>query len=217
MSRPKQILVVDDEEQNLRLLKAFLEALGHEAETAGSGFDALRKLKSGFDLVLMDVVMPGIDGLEVVRRIRDDPKICDIPIIMVTVLGDRETRLAAVEVGANDFITKPIDKLELRVRVESLLKMKEAQDEIKRHQTELEDAVEKRTAELMESERRFRIMADFSQDLEYWQGTDGQLIYSSSLKFCRNDAGFNVFILPVDEPHESFGESVDELIFGCGL
>jgi len=196
MSRPKQILVVDDEEQNLRLLKAFLEALGHEAETAGSGFDALRKLNSGFDLVLLDIVMPGIDGLEVVRRIRDDPEVSEIPIIMVTVLGDRETRLAAVEAGANDFIVKPIDKLELRIRLESLLKMKEAQDEIKRHHTELEDAVEKRTAELAESERRFRIMADFSQDLEYWQGTDGQLIYVSPS--CERITGYSPNELKAD-------------------
>lgn len=164
MSKPKRILVVDDEEQNLRLLKAFLEALGHEAETAGSGFDALRKLNSGFDLVLLDIVMPGIDGLEVVRRIRDDPEVSEIPIIMVTVLGDRETRLAAVEAGANDFIVKPIDKLELRIRVESLLKMKEAQDEIKRHRAELEETVEKRTAALLQSEKRFRTLVETARD-----------------------------------------------------
>ncbi len=176
MSRPKQILVVDDEEQNLRLLKAFLEALGHEAETAGSGFDALRKLNSGFDLVLLDIVMPGIDGLEVVRRIRDDPKICDIPIIMVTVLGDRETRLAAVEAGANDFIVKPIDKLELRIRVESLLKMKEAQDEIKRHRAELEETVEKRTAALLESEKRFRTLVETASDAIFIK--DNELRYT---------------------------------------
>ena len=176
MSRPKQILVVDDEEQNLRLLKAFLEALGHEAETAGSGFDALRKLNSGFDLVLLDIVMPGIDGLEVVRRIRDDPEVYDIPIIMVTVLGDRETRLAAVEAGANDFIVKPIDKLELRIRVESLLKMKEAQDEIKRHRAELEETVEKRTAALLESEKRFRTLVETASDAIFIK--DNELRYT---------------------------------------
>ena len=176
MSRPKQILVVDDEEQNLRLLKAFLEALGHEAETAGSGFDARRKLNSGFDLVLLDIVMPGIDGLEVVRRIRDDPEVYDIPIIMVTVLGDRETRLAAVEAGANDFIVKPIDKLELRIRVESLLKMKEAQDEIKRHRAELEETVEKRTAALLESEKRFRTLVETASDAIFIK--DNELRYT---------------------------------------
>jgi PAS domain S-box-containing protein len=140
--------------------------------------------------------MPEMDGFEVVRRIRDDPEICDIPVIMVTVLDDRDTRLRAVQSGANDFIGKPIDRIEVSVRVESLLKMKEAQDQIKRHHTKLEDAVEKRTAELAESERRFRIMADFSQDLEYWQGTDGQLIYVSPS--CERITGYSPNELKAD-------------------
>jgi putative two-component system response regulator len=146
MSKPKRILVVDDEELNRSLLKGLLASLGYTPESASDGFQALEKLNAGFDLVLMDVMMPGMDGIEVVRRIRENRELYDIPIIMVTVLYDRDTRLRAVQAGANDFIAKPIDILEVSVRIQSLLKMKEAQDEIKRHRAEREETVEKRTA-----------------------------------------------------------------------
>jgi PAS domain S-box-containing protein len=160
----KRILIVDDEPKNQRLIKDFLAVLGHSSEPANDGLEALEKLKSGFDLVLLDVMMPGMDGFEVVRHIRENSQFADIPVIMVTVLDDKETRLRAVEAGANDFISKPIDRLELSVRIESLLKMKDAQDAIKRHQAELEETVERRTSELLESERRFRTLFESAQD-----------------------------------------------------
>ena len=160
----KRILIVDDEPKNQRVIKDFLAVLGHSSEPANDGLEALEKLKSGFDLVLLDVMMPGMDGFEVVRHIRENPEFSDIPVIMVTVLDDRETRLRAVEAGANDFINKPIDRTELSVRIESLLKMKGAQDAIKRHQAELEETVERRTSELLESERRFRTLFESAQD-----------------------------------------------------
>jgi two-component system response regulator AtoC len=164
MNQPKRILVVDDEEQNRDLLEAMLESLGYESELADGGSDALAKLNAGTDLVLLDIMMPRIDGFEVVRRIREHTEFGDIPVIMVTVLAGRKDRLKAVEAGANDFITKPVDKLELRVRVASLLRMKEAQDAIKRHRAELEVEVTRRTAELRESEERFRHIFEAAQD-----------------------------------------------------
>lgn len=147
----KRILVVDDEEYNLIVLDALLKPLGYEAEQARNGREALAKLSPNLDLVLLDVMMPGMDGFEVARRIRDDPNFSDIPIIMVTALTSMEDRLRAVEAGANDFISKPVDKVELRVRMASLLKMKEAQDAIKQHRAELEIEVERRTAELLKT------------------------------------------------------------------
>jgi PAS domain S-box-containing protein len=164
MVRRKHILIVDDEPKNQRLIKDFLEVLGHSSEPANDGLEALEKLKSGFDLVLLDIMMPGMDGFEVVRHIRKNPQLADIPVIMVTVLDDKETRLMAVEAGANDFINKPIDRLEFSVRIESLLRMKDAQDAIKKNQAELEETVERRTSELLESERRFRTLFDSAQD-----------------------------------------------------
>ena len=75
------------------MIKDFLAVLGHSSEPANDGLEALEKLKSGFDLVLLDVMMPGMDGFEVVRHIRANPEVADIPVIMVTVLDDKETRL----------------------------------------------------------------------------------------------------------------------------
>ena len=164
MARPRRILVVDDEKRNRKLLCAILKSLGYEAHEAEDGYEALDKLKLGFDLVLLDVMMPGMDGFEVTERIRDDPVHADIPIMMVTILTSKEDRLRAVEAGANDFITKPIDKLELRVRVASLMRMKEAGDTIKRQRARLEQEVKKRTEELRKSEKRYRTLFQDSVD-----------------------------------------------------
>jgi putative two-component system response regulator len=144
----KRILVVDDDDATRSITQALVEALGHEAEPARDGIEALAKLRLAPDLVLLDVVMPGMDGYEVCRRIRQDPQAGDVPVIMVTSMTGREDRLRAVETGANDFIAKPVDKTELRVRAASLLKMKEAQDALKRHQSHLEETIEERTASL---------------------------------------------------------------------
>jgi putative two-component system response regulator len=148
MDKPKRILIVDDEELNRELLEDLIASFGHEPEMAGDGSEALAMMKLDIDLVLLDVMMPGMDGFEVAKRIRENVDYSDLPIIMVTALTSKEDRLRAVEAGANDFIAKPVDKTELKVRTASLLKMKEAQDAIKRHKAELEKKVEQRTAEL---------------------------------------------------------------------
>jgi len=172
MSQPKRILVVDDEEQNRDLLEAMLESLGYDSELANGGSDALAKLNAGTDLVLLDIMMPRMDGFEVVRRIRNHSTFGDIPVIMVTVLEEKKDRLKAVQAGANDFIHKPVDKLELQVRVASLLRMKQAQDAIKRHRAQLEAEVERRTAELRESEERFRHIFEAAQDCMFIKDRD---------------------------------------------
>jgi DNA-binding response OmpR family regulator len=144
----KRILIADDDENARALLGTTLSALGYEPEAVESGVEAIVSLNQGFDLVLLDVSMPGMDGFEVVRRIREHPEHGDVPIIMVTGMASREDRLMAAEAGANDFIAKPVDRVELSVRVGSLLRMKEAQDQIKRHRDELELLCAQRTAEL---------------------------------------------------------------------
>jgi signal transduction histidine kinase len=139
MDRPKRVLIVDDSEPNRDLLEAMVKSLGHEPVLARDGLEALAKAKQQVDVVLLDALMPGMDGFTVAKRIRQDPDLCLLPIVMVTVLGDKEDRLRAVEAGANDFISKPVDQTELKVRTASLLKMKEAQDALKRKNQELED------------------------------------------------------------------------------
>jgi putative two-component system response regulator len=145
------ILVVDDVEQNRALLGGLVRSLGYRMETAGDGLEALAKLALGIDLVLLDVMMPGLDGYEVARRVRADPRTRDLPIILVTVLDSREDRLKAIQAGASDFIAKPVDRTELMVRISSQLRLKEAQDALKRGRVELEETVTRRTAELRRS------------------------------------------------------------------
>jgi putative two-component system response regulator len=144
----KRVLVIDDDDGIRKITQILVEGLGHDVEAARDGIEGLAKLQLGVDLVLLDVVMPGLDGFDVCRRIRQDPAGRDVPVIMVTSLETREHRLHAVEAGANDFIAKPVDDTELRVRATSLLKMKAAQDELKRYYTHLEAMCEERTASL---------------------------------------------------------------------
>jgi len=151
LSSPKRVLVIDDDGGIRKITEMLVEGLGHQVEAARDGAEGLAKLQTGVDLILLDVVMPGLDGFEVCRRIRQDPAGKDVPVIFVTTLETREHRLHAVEAGANDFIAKPVDETELRIRSTSLLKMKEAQDELRRYQTHLEDMIDERTSSLREA------------------------------------------------------------------
>ncbi|MGE4557296.1 MAG: PleD family two-component system response regulator [Desulfovibrionaceae bacterium] len=131
--------MVDDERVNLKVLSGFLQAFGHEVLAADSGFRALEMLDDSIDLILLDIMMPEMDGFTVAQAVRETPETAQTPIIMVTALSDRQDKLRAVQAGANDFISKPIDKTELKVRTESLLRMKASQDELKHYQQQLEN------------------------------------------------------------------------------
>lgn len=148
MSEGARILIADDEARNRELLAELVELQGHQVEMANDGFEALAKAILDIDMVLLDVMMPGLDGFEVVRRLRKDQRSLGLPVIMVTALSEKEQKLRAVEAGANDFITKPVDRLELEVRMRSLLRMKKAQDEVKASRDMLEVKVHERTTEL---------------------------------------------------------------------
>jgi putative two-component system response regulator len=148
MKKPKRILIVEDDFRTQEMLKLMVESLGHESEYAQDGFEALAMVRLGFDLVLLDIVMPGIDGFEVLSQIRQDPETEELPVVMVTGMDDKEGRIRAFKAGANDFVIKPIDMSELAVRMSYLLKMKEAQDVISRNKQELEEMLEKRTGVL---------------------------------------------------------------------
>ena len=147
----KLILIVDDEERNCELLAAMVESFGHDWAVARDGHEALAMLRLDVDLILLDVMMPGMDGYHVAQRMRQDPYGKNVPIIMVTALSSKDDRLRAVEAGANDFISKPFERTELRVRTSSLLSMKEAQDALRRNKKELEVLVEQRTASLRDA------------------------------------------------------------------
>jgi DNA-binding response OmpR family regulator len=118
------ILVVDDQFQNIELLEAYLAPQGYEIIKAASGQEALDKLSSNqIDLVLLDVMMPGMSGIEVLHKLRVDEKTKAIPVVMVTVLKETEDKVKALEAGCDDFISKPFDKVELLARVKSILKI----------------------------------------------------------------------------------------------
>jgi class 3 adenylate cyclase/CheY-like chemotaxis protein len=131
------ILVVDDTPENVRLMEAVLMPQGYEVATATSGREALDRIASApVDLVLLDIVMPGIDGFEVCRRLRGDEATAFLPVVMVTASGAQE-KLAAVEAGADDFIAKPFEQPELLARVRSLLRIKEYHDTIESQAAQL--------------------------------------------------------------------------------
>ncbi|MDP3427234.1 MAG: response regulator [Humidesulfovibrio sp.] len=146
--RTEKILVVDDEVINRKVLEGLLKSYGLECVSAESGPAALVLLDESIDLVLLDIMMPGMDGFLVAKAIRDMPKFADLPIVMVTALSAKEDRLRAVEAGANDFVAKPIDSTELNVRMKSLLRMKGYHDEIKGYQQHLEQVVTDKTKAL---------------------------------------------------------------------
>jgi putative two-component system response regulator len=146
--QPHRLLVVDDEAPNRAMLKDMVEGFGHVAELASDGIEALAKVKLNIDLVLLDLVMPGMDGFEVAQAIRGDPENSHVPIVVVTSLESKADRLRAAAAGANDFIAKPVDLTELKVRTTSLLKLKEAYDAIRYHTAQLKETVEKQTGSL---------------------------------------------------------------------
>jgi two-component system cell cycle response regulator len=127
-----RILVVDDIESNVRLLEAKLSAEYYDVLTAGDGPTALAIAASELpDIVLLDVMMPGMDGFQVCRRLKDDPATRHVPVVLVTALDGRADRVAGLEAGADDFLTKPIDDVMLFARVRSLVRLKAVIDELR--------------------------------------------------------------------------------------
>jgi CheY-like chemotaxis protein len=127
------VLVVDDNQQNRELLQAYLEDVDCRAIPAVDGPEALEILaKDPPDLILLDVMMPKMSGFEVCRRIKNDPKTSEIPVIMVTALNEFGDIERGIDSGTDDFLSKPVNKLELLTRVKTMLKLKHLTDKLQR-------------------------------------------------------------------------------------
>ncbi len=151
------ILVVDDQEINRRLLEAMLVPLGYQVIQAADGEQALKLAREEQpDLVLLDIMMPGMDGFEVAHRLKSDPATRNISIVMVTALKEVESKVRALEAGADDFLTKPVDKAELQARVRSQLQVKAYHDHLLHYQQELQAEVARRTAQLRKAYREVK-------------------------------------------------------------
>ena len=149
------MLVVDDEDRNRKLLQAMLEAEGYVVLEAADGARALEIARqSPPDIVLLDIMMPGLDGYDVARALKAAETTRSVPVVMVTALDDRDSLLRGLEAGAEEFVTKPVDRNELRIRVRNLLRLKEFSDFLADHNLILESRVKERTRQLAASYRQ---------------------------------------------------------------
>jgi putative two-component system response regulator len=131
MDQESKILVVDDNPQNVVMLTKYLNIEGYDVVPAYNGEEALKKVKSDEpDLILLDIMMPGVNGYEVCKTLKEDDETKFIPVVMITALKELEDKIKAIEVGADDFLSKPFNRVELLTRVKSLLKVKHFHDDL---------------------------------------------------------------------------------------
>ena len=167
---PAHILVVDDVEKNVRLLADLLTFRGYRVDSAASGEQALARIAAEPpDLVLLDVMMPGLSGYDVCRSLRADARHALLPVVLVTALDPAAERVKGLEAGADDFISKPINQAELMARVRSLLRIKSLHDQVQRQRAELADwnrTLEQRVADgVQQLDRLSRLKRFFSPAL----------------------------------------------------
>lgn len=170
--RPKgrvmtKILAIDDKPDNLISISALLESLIADCSviTAGSGSEGMEKAKSELpDMILLDIVMPDMDGYEICKRLRADERTEHIPIIMITAIKtDAQSRVKGLALGADAFLTKPIDEVEWVAQVKVMLRIKKAEDLLRKEKSLLEDTVRERTRALSESEERSQTLLNSMQ------------------------------------------------------
>jgi two-component system sensor histidine kinase/response regulator len=175
VGHPARLLIVDDERHNRELLELMLAPEGYVLVSVDSGEDALTIVeRQPPDLILLDIMMPRMDGYEVARRIKANPSRTNIPVIMVSALDDRNTRMLGLNAGAEEFITKPVDRAELSVRVRNLLRLKAYGEYYDKYSQTLETEVGTRTAQLVDSERLYRSTFDAAPVGIVHVGLDGR-------------------------------------------
>jgi signal transduction histidine kinase len=147
------ILIVDDVPINLKVLRAHLEPAGYNVLDAGSGQEALIQAKKQPDIILLDIMMPGMDGMETCQKLKANVETSEIPVIFLSALTDPESRTGALAIGGVDFIIKPFDEEELLARVNIHLTLRYQKIQLKKYAAELEQMVEDRTRQLVHADR----------------------------------------------------------------
>ena len=138
------ILIVDDEPINVRIIAAILEANDYQVRAAFNGEECLRRVAAEPpDVILLDIMMPVMDGFAVAKQLKEAEATCYIPVIMVTALSDVKARIQSLEAGADDFLTKPVDKAELLARVKASVKVKAYHEELRKQQREKDELLNK--------------------------------------------------------------------------
>jgi len=204
--KPARILVVDDTPANVKLLADLLAFKGYEVATAANGEDGLKRLAEQHpDLVLLDVMMPGMNGYEVCRAIRADPGHAVLPVVMITSLDPAQERIKGLEAGADDFLTKPFNQAELLARVKSLLRIKTLWDQLSDLNTNLEKRVADGVAELERLSRMKRFLAPQVADLLLAGGEDPLKSHRREITVAFLDLrGFTTFT-ETSDPEEVMG------------
>ncbi|MEO8621713.1 MAG: response regulator [bacterium] len=170
-----RVLIVDDDRHNRETLVIMLSAEGYDISTAGSGEAALLEAdRRRPDLILLDIMLPGMDGYQFAAQMKANPDTMNIPIIMVSALDDRDAKLLALSAGAEEFLTKPVLRAELCIRVRNLLRLKAYGDFYDRSTRRLEAEVDSRTADLVESESLYRSTFDAAPVGIVHVGLDGE-------------------------------------------
>ncbi len=166
--RQARILVVDDQEANVRLLERLLGDAGYTgvASTMNPQEVCLLHRRNRYDLILLDLQMPGMDGFQVLEALKANDTEGYVPVIVLTAQPGHKLR--ALQAGAKDFISKPFDLVEARTRIHNMLEVRLLYKRLERHAEELEQTVRERTAELRESEARYRSLTELASDW-YWE------------------------------------------------
>ena len=184
------VLVVDDEPANVALLQAYLEAEGYQVMAAYRGEEALEKAFARQpDLVLLDVMMPGLNGFEVCHRLKADRRTQFVPVVIITALRERKDKIAGAEAGADDFLTKPFDRVELLARTRNLLQIKHLTDKLEHAEDVIFALAAAVEAQTPYTENHLQQMANLSERLAQAAGLDPDQIVAVRYTSILHDVG----------------------------
>jgi len=194
------ILIVDDQASNVGMLEQLLAAAGYGNVTSTMDPTAVCALhrKHGYDLILLDLQMPGMDGFQVMEALKTSDADSYLPVIVLTAQPGH--KLQALQAGAKDFISKPLDLIEVKLRIHNMLEVRLLYKQLEQHNARLEHAVEERTAELRESEARYRSLTELASDWYWEQDKSGAFTKVSGP--VQEMLGIRVGALANDDPSE---------------